>query len=140
MIRRSPTSTLFPYTTLFRSADLITRITEVVGATRVQIADAATTAVNNGLAFVETPITQIVVHGTVSPEQVGLDTLTRDETTGSHYLVSRQGRITDVISEGDRAVHAGPDDWAAIGIELIDDARFAGNVQVAGTGTTSTHS
>src|SRR2546430_16543136 len=46
MIRRPPRSTLFPYTTLFRSRDGVWRVLEAVGQARVGPGDAAQLIVN----------------------------------------------------------------------------------------------
>ncbi|MBI3416314.1 MAG: N-acetylmuramoyl-L-alanine amidase [Verrucomicrobia bacterium] len=81
-----------------------------------------------------TTISQVVMHATADVEKGSLRTLTRDSGTSVHYLVSRQGRVTQMISEADEASHAWNEnnpnsslrretDKHSIGIEHVDDCQ-----------------
>ncbi len=68
---------------------------------------------------------QIVVHATAGSESGSIGTLTSNSTTSIHYVVSRDGRVTQVIPEAEKANHATSNltNQHSIGIELVDDCR-----------------
>ncbi len=69
-------------------------------------------------------INQIILHATVGYERGAIRELTTvNNPNGIHYLVSREGRITQIVLEKDRANHAFPDNLHSVGIELIDNEK-----------------
>jgi hypothetical protein len=68
---------------------------------------------------------QIILHATGGRERGDILTLTASEVPGIHYLISREGRVTQIISEDRVANHAGTPapntNLYSIGIELVDD-------------------
>jgi hypothetical protein len=78
-----------------------------------------------------TAFNQVVMHATVGGEAGSLRTLSESSVPGIHYLVSRQGRVTQIIREDSVSNHAPPNNRTSIGIELVDD--FNGT-EGAGTG------
>jgi hypothetical protein len=81
-------------------------------------------------ATTRTAYNQIVLHATVGRERGNIRDVAEDAEPGIHYLISREGRITQVIPERLVANHAAPNNRTSIGIELVDD--YNGNV---GSGT-----
>ncbi|MBI3468480.1 MAG: tandem-95 repeat protein [Planctomycetes bacterium] len=67
------------------------------------------------------PINQIVLHAVADDERGGLLTLTAGTLPGIHYLIGREGRVTQIIREEDVANQAPPANSNSIGIELVDD-------------------
>ena len=65
----------------------------------------------------------IVIHATAGREPSDLQSLTYSTSTGIHYLVSQQGRVTQVIQEKFKANHASSPamNSRSIGIELTDN-------------------
>jgi len=71
---------------------------------------------------------QIIVHATDGREPISLKTLASNAVPGTHYLISREGRITQILPESAVANHAAigsvPNVNArSIGIELVDNRR-----------------
>jgi Ca2+-binding RTX toxin-like protein/streptogramin lyase len=74
---------------------------------------------------------QIVLHATAGGEPDGIDTLIATSDVSVHYLISREGRVTQLIREADKANHAGNPgspgtdstltNRHSIGIELVDN-------------------
>src|SRR3712207_7434053 len=83
MIRRPPRSTLFPYTTLFRSSDGLDEIT--------------TTGPTHVVALEDGAIREF----TISPEDVGLPTASPEERSEEHTseLQSRQYLVCRLLLE-----------------------------------------
>lgn len=72
-------------------------------------------------------ITQVVVHATDGFERNDIKLLTASSAKGIHYLVSQEGRITQVLPEAQKASHAPPSNTNSIGIELVDHGELSGN-------------
>ncbi|MSU63751.1 MAG: N-acetylmuramoyl-L-alanine amidase [Pedosphaera sp.] len=72
---------------------------------------------------------QVVVHATVGNDPISLKALALPDRSGIsiHYLVTREGRVIQVVPENKVAGHAAPINRTAIGIELVDDCVISGN-------------
>ena len=68
-----------------------------------------------------TAFNEIIMQATAGGEPGSLRILSQASVPGIHYLVSRQGRVTQINREDAVANHAAPNNSASIGIELVDD-------------------
>src|SRR5262249_3100109 len=72
---------------------------------------------------------QVILHAPIANERSALDTLSQTAPTDgrgrvrAHYLISREGVITQLVREYESAWHAGNSNAYSIGIELVDDGR-----------------
>lgn len=71
-----------------------------------------------------TAINQIILHATGGVENINIRDLTQSSVPSVHYLISLEGRVTQIVREADTANHAPPANPNSIGIELEDGTRY----------------
>src|SRR5688572_20811805 len=92
MIRRPPRSTLFPYTTLFRSEDGVTIARSTIGP-NVSISAGSTisdSVLRDSIVGEKTTILRSELHDSVIGDEVVLEGLTGSTTIGDHSEVREE--------------------------------------------------